>query len=280
MNKYEIIEYFKNNKSKISQWNYHGNLKERLFEVGIVFNDFNLVNLDKDFSIYLFDLDEIFLKCKNKYCNNERPYVKFLADCDKYEYGFKHFCSKICLHKYRSYSQMGENNTSHNMTKEQKINSYKKLSNTIKEKIKIGTFTPNITNSWSGSKIKLLINNKEITYRSAWEAFFHLCNQKLEYEKIRIPYKYNNIEHNYITDFTDNINRIIYEIKPESNKDTIINKVKFKYAKKWCKKNGYKFIIISDNWFKINYIKNKYLLQNQQNKLIIEKRLKQFNNEN
>lgn len=276
MDKSEIINFFNKNIRSISQWNHRGNLLEKLNENNIRFNDFDLISLNKEFSIYLFDLDKNFLKCKNKYCNNERTYVKFLLDCKKYEYGFKHFCSKKCLYKYRSYNQIGENNTSHNMTKEQKDNSYKKLSNTIKRKIKDGTWTPNITNSWAGSKIKLIIENKEISYRSSWEAFYHLCNQHLEYEKIRIPYIYNDIEHNYITDFTDEYNKIIYEIKPKKNIDNEKNKIKFKYANKWCKENGYKFIIISNDWFKNNYNNYKKLLENQKCKNIIEKRLKQF----
>jgi hypothetical protein len=110
--------------------------------------------------------------------------------------------------------------------------------NSIRMKLNIreGKFIPNITNSWSNSRCNIsfvrdgqIINMKT---RSTWEAYFQLFNTHLLYEKIIIPYLYNNIEHNYIVDFVDFDNKIIYEIKPLSNKNTDRVKVKAKFAKK------------------------------------------------
>lgn len=112
------------------------------------------------------------------------------------------------------------------------------------------------------------------------DAFFHLCNQHLEYEKLVIQYEYKNSWHNYITDFVDHKNKIFYEIKPDSNLIIGKNKVKFEYANKWAIDNNYQFKIISNIWFKENFNKYSNLLNNQKDKELIIKRLKQFNNEN
>lgn len=206
MQKEEIIKYFKENIARISQWKNNKNvnhLLNKLNENGIYFDDFNFTTLNKEFSIYLFDLDTNFLKCDNPLCNNEKKYVKFLLDNARYKYGFKKYCSTDCLHKHRSIKQTGKNNTCHKITKEQREDMNYRQSQCVKNKIKNGTFTPNITNSWAGSKVKLFINNTKQYYRSSWEAFFHLCNNNLLYEKLRVKYNYKNNWHNYILDFVD-----------------------------------------------------------------------------
>lgn len=127
----------------------------------------------------------------------------------------------------------------------------------LKEKIFNGSFTPNITNSWANSKTFLKMYNKN--FRSTWEAYFYLYmnynNIKIEYEKLRIKY-YDSIqkkERNYITDFIDETNKILYEIKPYchlSNQNVID---KEEYTKQWCIQNDYTYTFITEEWFKINY---------------------------
>jgi len=147
--------------------------------------------------------------------------------CNKY-------CSEKCLNKSRSIRQMNEKNSFFKIKDMDKWR--KNVSNGIKNKIKSGEYIPKITNSWSNSMCVTKINGINIKFRSTWEAFFNKVNEKLEYEKIIIPYKYNNIEHNYIVDFVDFKNKILYEIKPKSERYKNINKIKFEYALKWCKK--------------------------------------------
>ena len=114
--------------------------------------------------------------------------------------------------------------------------------------------------------------------RSTWEAYFQLFNTNLIYEKVVIPYLYKDIEHNYIVDFVDYENKILYEIKPLSNKDNEIVKVKTKYGRRWCKLNGYKYVLITDKWFVENY--NENLVIGQPDEVKIIKNLRQFKNEN
>lgn len=129
---------------------------------------------------------------------------------------------------------------------------HKKLSKTLKRKIALGEFTPNITNSWTSWEAYLNIGDKKKKFRSSWEAVFYFFNQNLYYETIRIPYKYNNSISSYIVDFEDRQNRVLYEIKPKSLKDDEKNIKKIEAAIDWCKKNSYTFIIVDDDWFKKN----------------------------
>lgn len=223
---------------------------------------------------YLLDYNTNPLICENPECNETCEYVRWPNT--KFKTGYKKYCSTKCLHRHRSIKQTGKNNTCHKITKEQRLDMNYRQSQCVKNKILNGEFTPNITNSWAGSRVQLLINNSIQKYRSSWEAFFHLCNNELEYEQLRIKYIYDDNWHNYITDFVDHKNKVIYEIKPHSNKEKPKNLAKFEYAIKWCKENDYIFEIISNDWFIENYNKMKHLLDNQEDKLIIEKRLKQF----
>lgn len=183
--------------------------------------------------------------------------------------GYNKYCSEECLFKSRSNYQKNNNS----VYKIKDVESWKNnISNSMKEIIRKGEFIPNITNSWSNSKCICEINNQKIKFRSSWEAFFNIVNPELLYEKVVIPYKYKNEEHNYIVDFVDEENLYLYEIKPDSEKDKIKNKIKKEYALKWCKKNGYLYNIISDDWYKENFKKYKHLINNKD----ILKKLKQF----
>ena len=193
-----------------------------------------------------------------------------------YRWKLRDFCSRKCADLYFSEKQKGIGNTSHRMTQESKKNMGDKISINIKNKIANGTFTPNITNSWSHSKIKIFVNGKEKFVRSSWEAYFYILNPQLYYELIRIPYFDNKKKtyRNYITDFCDIDKKIIYEIKPSNKKDE--NKDKSDAAYEWSEKNNYSFIIITQDWIKNNY--DKKLLDGQPNQerisMLIEKMIK------
>ena len=68
------------------------------------------------------------------------------------------------------------------------------------------------------------------------------------------------------------------EIKPNSTAKHMKNLSKERYARRWCKENGYKYRMIKDSWFKKNYIESIVIGQPCEDKLI--RNLKQFKNEN
>ena len=136
----------------------------------------------------------------------------------------------------------------------------KKLSHIMKEKISKGEFTPPITNSWTKWSAYAVRNGSIKKFRSSWEAAFWLLNEDLEYEKVRIPYRYNGEIKIYIVDF--NSKTTLYEIKPNSTKDNEKNLVKFKAADDWAHENGYEFKIVSDDWFVDNINLNVLATEN------------------
>lgn len=197
------------------------------------------------------------------------------------------YCNRSCFVKFRKYTHTEEtkkkiretNKKTHNTAefKLKKLEIYteeykKHQSEVMKQKILSGQFTPCITNSWTHWDAKVQLEDGTIRkFRSSWEACFWLCNQHLEYEKIRIPYEINNTWKNYIIDFVDAEDKILYEIKPESIRYNEINILKSNAAKNWCKMNDYTYIIISDNWF----IENVKYIDFKNNKSILEK-MRQF----
>jgi len=226
---------------------------------------------------YSKNIQEKDMLCKNPNCNNKTKFIKLH---NRYPNGRKKYCSDKCMFENRSIMQMGENNTSHKMSNETRKKVASNQSKLIKERIKNGKFTPNITNSWCHSMCKININNAIKNVRSTWEAFFYLVNPSLLYEKIRIPYIYNNKQHNYIVDFIDEENKILYEIKPKSEKYKLKNKIKKQSALDWCIINNYTYKSIENNWFNKNYNKYKHLTINQPDELKMIKNLRQFDNEN
>ena len=145
------------------------------------------------------------------------------------------FCSTKCY-----------NNCDHSVLYPYSEEKRKKQSATLKEKIRKGEFTPCVTNSWSKSRIVI----HGIPFRSSWEAAYWLLNQHLEFEKLRIPYVNDQgISRNYIVDFVDHTNKIIYEVKPNSEKKEINNLLKEAAAMVFCKENGYTYVMINDEWF-------------------------------
>lgn len=130
------------------------------------------------------------------------------------------------------------------LTDEQK----KFKSDLMKRKILDGSFTPNTTNR--NCYFRCEYNNEK--YRSSWEAAFKFLNPQCEYEKVRIKYKQEELDRIYIIDFVDYENKVIYEIKPSNliEKDL---KYKMKYVEMWINENGFKFEIITEDYFIKNY---------------------------
>jgi hypothetical protein len=164
---------------------------------------------------------------------------------------YNRYCNKLCNYcrSKRCSERMKLNNPNKIISEEQKVIRNNKLSIKIKDKILSGEFTPCVTNSWAKSRTYI----NDIPFRSTWEAYFYLLNSDLNYEYTRIQYIFDNKNKIYITDFTDSINNIIYEIKPDSEIATDINQAKFEAINRWCIENNYRFVLISNEWFKMNY---------------------------
>mgnify|MGYP000874613176 CR=1 FL=1 len=235
----------------------------------------NLLNMNfTDLSQVIEYLKDINCKCKLDGCNNRKIFNYNRAD--RTEYGFYDYCSPKCYNKYLSNRQLGSNNSSHKMSIESFNSMRSKNSIIMKDKIKSGLFKPNITNSWAKSRVSLILNDVKITYRSSWDAFFNLVNPNLLYEKIIIEYIHDGMRYNYIVDFVDYENKIIYEIKPSGFKDFNKNISKEKYAIEWCRVNNYRYYMIDEKWYIENYTRYKYLLDDQPEGDEIKRKLRQF----
>lgn len=267
-----LFENIKRTNKFMSTKDYNLSLDRWLKDNFIKIPDLEKITVENVYK-YLSD-DENLGKCK--ICGKD---TKFIGIRNRKIYNDT--CSEECHFKLRSKLQT-ENNTVHRMTPETKKKWKENLSKSLKKSIADGRFTPNVTNSWCLSMIETKLKNNIISHRSSWESYFHIFNEivgnELEYETIRIPYIYENEKHTYIVDFVDKKNKLLFEIKPNSEKTKKKNETKRKYANEWCKSNGYKYMIIADVWFK-KYYDEKYILgQPNEEKLI--KNLKQFKNEN
>ena len=83
--------------------------------------------------------------------------------------------------------------------------------------------------------------------------------------------RHAKITRNYIVDFIDNENKIVYEVKPYRCKSKQTNIDKFNALEEWCKTNDYKMNIISEDYFqnhifKISYL--QYMEDDQKEKLL------------
>jgi hypothetical protein len=91
-----------------------------------------------------------------------------------------------------------------------------------------------------------------IYFRSLMEASFiinFLERQNLTFEngekkKYAIPYMLGDVPRNYFCDFV--VDNTFYEVKPKALHNTIQNKAKWEYAKKWCGERGYTFKVYSE----------------------------------
>lgn len=115
----------------------------------------------------------------------------------------------------------------------------------MKEKIRNGEFTPNITNTWTNWDSKIYLENgAEKKFRSSWEACFWFSNQELSYETFRIPYELDGSLKTYIADFHDEKKNIIYEIKPKSQ--WLNQSKKMQNAIEYCMDNNIAFVWINE----------------------------------
>lgn len=98
--------------------------------------------------------------------------------------------------------------------------------------------------------------NKDFYYMSSWEKrFVEYCDNLDEVVEIksgtlfRISYIFKRSNHYYIPDVILTLSggeNIMIEIKPKSKLKTKKNKAKFKAARKWCKENNFKYLILTE----------------------------------
>lgn len=275
--KEKIIDYINNavNTIPLTQFIYkHPVLK-------IVFSKFPKINTEEE--LYLFLYNDIPHTCE--YCGKKTKFVRFRPFRTYSMWPYHQFCSSECRNKWWSLKQR-EDNTIYRANEETLNRVKNENSIRMKQKIKNGDFTPCSTNSWCHSKykIKFIQNNKliSVTVRSSWEAIFQLLNPTLLYEKLRVQYiGVDNKLHNYIVDFIDIDNKIVYEVKPDSCKELKNNILKNKALINWCKVNNYNMQYIDENYFKthnfnislLDYTDDEY----KQKLLKLIKRYKTFN---
>lgn len=177
---------------------------------------------------------------------------------------------KVNSQKMKQYYQTDEGEA-------QKKRVAKKLSKIMKDKIRNGEFTPNITNTFTHWDAVIELKNGEIKkFRSSWEACFWYCNKHLLYENIRIPYvdEYGD-KKTYIADFFDDKTNMLYEIKPK--KYYLKQSYKMDKIIEYCKKNDYIFKWVNE--FNImNYVDKSIF--NGNNKDQLNKLLEGINEKN
>tara|TARA_R110000803_G_scaffold59157_9_gene117601 strand:+ start:265 stop:1101 length:837 start_codon:yes stop_codon:yes gene_type:complete len=247
-----------------------GWLKDR----NIIVSNSVLIDM-QTFYDYLHDNKGKLCSCSNPLKFNGFSYKRNIPTGGK---SYQKFCSKKCLYDWRSKNMIGDKNNFHKVSEQRRKEIGKENGIRLKRMIANGTFTPCVTNSWAKSRciVQILRNNKivQIKCRSSWDAYFQIKNPKLKYEKIRVPYIHENKISNYIVDFVDEDKKILYEIKPDSFRETEKNISKFNAANQWCNENNYSFIIIGNKWFKDNY--DEAILISQPDEYKMKRLLKQF----
>ena len=275
--KEKIIDYINNavNTIPLTQFIYkHPGLK-------IVFSKFPKINTEEELYLFLYN----YTPHTCEYYSKKTKFVRFRPFRTYSMWPYHQFCSSECRNKWWSLKQR-EDNTIYRANEETLNRVKNENSIRMKQKIKNGDFTPCSTNSWCHSKykIKFIQNNKliSVTVRSSWEAIFQLLNPTLLYEKLRVQYiGVDNKLHNYIVDFIDIDNKIVYEIKPDSCKELKNNILKNNALINWCKANNYNMQYIDENYFKthnfnislLDYTDDEY----KQKLLKLIKRYKTFN---
>ena len=120
-----------------------------------------------------------------------------------------------------------------------------KQSITLKNCIKQGKYTPKSTNRLCHNKLEY----DGIKFRSSWEVVFHYFNKNMLYEKIRIPYTLECVEHIYISDFYDEQSNTIYEIKPDHIYKFYNEKMKA-IETSISQNTSYNYVHLGDEWAK------------------------------
>ena len=159
--------------------------------------------------------------------------------------GWHKTCSNYCQQKMASERQKGSNNYALKMTPEQKLLVRQKQSNTMKQKIKNGEYTPS-TNNYKNQRLIKFYDDGEIKQvRSLWELIFKLNYPHYLYEAIRLEYydKTSSKSRIYITDFYDPETNTIVEIRPKAYQHLLEDK------KTAVLENGYNFQIVDEDYF-------------------------------
>lgn len=81
-----------------------------------------------------------------------------------------------------------------------------------------------------------------LEHTSLAQKLWHIDHQINE----ALPYVYENINHVYVIDFVDHINKQVYEIKPEAYCKIEPNITKIAAGKQWCKENNYTYNLITE----------------------------------
>lgn len=217
----------------------------------------------------LYDNSYYFSSCE--ICCKRNQHREFFTDTL-----LSRFCTVQCYHK--SLSNTERFHPSLVNTPERR----KAQSDRVKENIIAGKFTPCVTNSRCKSRVVVhLYDGRSYPCRSAWEATFALANQHLQYEKTRIPYVHpEGRSAVYITDFTDDTAKIIYEIKPKGSQNGEEYDAKVYAATKWCSENAYTYVIIDDDWYSEYFSTTKWQvdIKDQPFGDLILRRMNQFLN--
>lgn len=188
--------------------------------------------------------------------------------------GWNKTCCETCENITHSERQKGDKNSCHKLSDEQRKEANNKTSNTLKNKILRGEYTPKSENYRIFRMIQFKYNEEIRSVRSLWELIYWMQNPELQYEKIRLTYFDEKLNKNrvYITDFYDDKTNTIIEIKPKKYQDTLKNK------KESVLSAGYTYIILDEDYFK-NISPDGVLDNIQENVLnfdVIETRLKRL----
>lgn len=123
----------------------------------------------------------------------------------------------------------------------------------MKRKILNGEWAPNIHNSFTHWKNEVIVKGKVFKFRSSWEVeVFEQLKEiyplsEIEYETLRIPYKYDGVEHIYVVDFYVPIKKLAIEVKPTNSLFERQEQEKIRVCKEFCKQNNMIFIIFNEN---------------------------------
>lgn len=120
----------------------------------------------------------------------------------------------------------------------------------LKKMIRDGKFKPCVTSTFT--HVKVIYD--DIPYRSTWEAIFKMIQEvygnTIEYEPLRVKYQIDGRWRNYIPDFVDTNNRIVYEIKPDCRMESLEVQLKDESLLVWCTENGYNRVFVSETYFR------------------------------
>ena len=237
-NREHLIDFIRNgDKSSFGQSPMKWLEKNNLLEFSYMIDGQGTKNIKKNLLVFAYGIP--ICKC----CKKEHRRVCGFG----WKNGWALTCSEECRQMLSSVRQMGENNTSHKISQEDKKLSHMKQSNTMRNKILDGSFTPNSQNYLTHKMIGFLWDGKMRKVRSLWEMIYWIKNPNLQYESVRIKYfdTKSNRERVYITDFHDAITNTIIEVKPKKYQPTLTDKRIAVVAA------GYNYLVVDEDYFDV-----------------------------